>query len=98
VLFVEVLQPGLCSILGAMSDSVAGHGGPGHGEIYRRLMDAVDPALVDEVEQTLRGTAGVLEAGQVRLRWADHQLRAECEVIVAADASAIEAHQAAVDA
>jgi cation diffusion facilitator family transporter len=67
-------------------------------EIYRRLMDAVDPALVDQVEQTLRGTPGVLEAGQVRLRWVGHQLRAECEVTVAADASAIEAHQAAVDA
>src|SRR5712691_9826978 len=26
-------------------------------EIYRRLMDAVDPAVVDQAEQTLRGTA-----------------------------------------
>ncbi len=61
-------------------------------------MDAVDPALVDQVEQTLRGTPGVLEAGQVRLRWVGHQWRAECVVIAAADACAIEAHQAAVDA
>jgi cation diffusion facilitator family transporter len=67
-------------------------------EIYRRLMDAVDPGLVDQVEQTLRGTPGVLAAGQVRLRWVGHQLRAECEVIVAADASAIQAHRVAVDA
>jgi cation diffusion facilitator family transporter len=29
-------------------------------EIYRRLMDAVDPALIDQVEQTLRATPGVL--------------------------------------
>src|SRR6476659_4212800 len=28
-------------------------------EVYRRLMDAVDPKLVDAVEQTLRGTPGV---------------------------------------
>ena len=67
-------------------------------EIYRRLMDAVDPALVDQVEQTLRATTGVLGVGQVRLRWIGHQLRAECEVIVAADASAVQAHQAAVNA
>jgi cation diffusion facilitator family transporter len=67
-------------------------------EIYRRLMDAVDPALVDQVEQTLRATPGVLGVGQVRLRWIGHQLRAECEVIVDADASAIAAHQVAVDA
>jgi cation diffusion facilitator family transporter len=67
-------------------------------EIYRRLMDAVDPALVDQAEQTLLATAGVLDVGQVRLRWIGHQLRAECEVIVDGDASAIEAHQVAVSA
>jgi cation diffusion facilitator family transporter len=67
-------------------------------ETYRRLMDAVDPALVDQVEQTLRATPGVRGVGQVRLRWIGHQLRAECEVIVGAGASAIEAHQVAVNA
>ena len=67
-------------------------------EIYRRLMDAVDPALVDQAERTLRSTPGVLGAGQVRLRWIGHQLRAECEVIVDARASAVEAHQVAVSA
>lgn len=67
-------------------------------EIYRRLMDAVDPALVDQAEQTLRATPGVLDIGQVRLRWIGHQLRAECEVIVDGAASAIQAHQVAVSA
>jgi cation diffusion facilitator family transporter len=67
-------------------------------EIYRRLMDAVDPELVDQTEQTLRATPGVLDVGQVRLRWIGHQLRAECEVVVDAAASAIQAHQVAVDA
>jgi cation diffusion facilitator family transporter len=67
-------------------------------EIWRRLMDAVDPALVDRAERTLRGTPGVLDAGQVRLRWTGHQLRAECEVMVDAAASAVEAHQATVAA
>jgi cation diffusion facilitator family transporter len=67
-------------------------------EIYRRLMDAVDPALVDRVEQTLHATPGVLDVGQVRLRWIGHHLRAECEVIVDADASAVLTHQVAVNA
>ena len=61
-------------------------------------MDAVDPALVDQAEQTLRATPGVLDIGQVRLRWIGHQLRAECEVIVDGAASAIQAHQVAVSA
>jgi divalent metal cation (Fe/Co/Zn/Cd) transporter len=67
-------------------------------EIYRRLMDAVDPALVDQAEHTLRATPGVLDVGQVRLRWVGHQLRAECEVVVDVAASAVEGHQVAVAA
>ena len=58
--------------------------------VWERLMDAVDPALVDQVEQTLRATSGVLGVGQVRLRWIGHNLRAECEVIVDGGASAIQ--------
>jgi cation diffusion facilitator family transporter len=67
-------------------------------EIYRRLMDAVDPALVDQAEHTLRATAGVLNVGLVRLRWMGHQLWAECEIAVSGDATAIEAHGVAVNA
>jgi cation diffusion facilitator family transporter len=67
-------------------------------EVYRRLMDAVDPAMVDRAEDTLRATPGVLDVGQVRLRWIGHQLRAECEVIVDSDATAVQAHRVAVDA
>ena len=67
-------------------------------EICRRLMDAVDPALVDRAEHTLLATPGVLGVGQVRLRWIGHRLRAECEVTVDAGASAVQAHQVAVSA
>ena len=67
-------------------------------EIYRRLMDAVDPALVDQAEQTLRATPGVLDVGHVRLRWIGHQLYAECEVVVDGNATAVQAHQVAVAA
>jgi cation diffusion facilitator family transporter len=67
-------------------------------EIYRRLMDAVEPALVDQAEQTLRSVPGVLDVGQVRLRWQGHQLRAECEIVIRTDASAVEGHQVAVAA
>jgi cation diffusion facilitator family transporter len=67
-------------------------------EIYRRLMDAVDPGLVDQAEQALRAAPGVLGVGEIRLRWIGHQLRAECEVIVDAEASAVEAHRVAVAA
>jgi cation diffusion facilitator family transporter len=67
-------------------------------EIYRRLMDAVDPALVDQAERTLRATPGALGVGHVRLRWIGHQLHAECEVVVAGNATAVQAHEVAVAA
>ena len=67
-------------------------------EVYRRIMDAVDPALTVRAEQVLTQTPGVLGTGQVRLRWIGHRLRAECEVIVDAAASAVQAHQVAVNA
>ena len=67
-------------------------------EIYRRLMDAVDPALVDQAEQTLRAVPGVLDVGQVRLRWLGHQLRAECEIVIVPAATAVQSHQTTVAA
>jgi cation diffusion facilitator family transporter len=67
-------------------------------EVYRRLMDAVDPALVDQAERTLRATPGVLGTGLVRLRWVGHQLRAECEIVVSGDITALKAHEIAVNA
>jgi cation diffusion facilitator family transporter len=67
-------------------------------EVYRRLMDAVDPALVDQAELALAGTPGVAAVGQVRLRWIGHQLRAECEIAVSGEITAIAAHEVAVNA
>ena len=67
-------------------------------EVYRRLMDAVDPALVDKVTETLQETDGVAEVGAVHLRWIGHTLRAECEIVVPADLTVTAAHAIAVDA
>jgi divalent metal cation (Fe/Co/Zn/Cd) transporter len=64
-------------------------------DVYRRLMDAVDPALVDTVEATARATDGVLDVGAVRLRWIGHTLRAELEIVVDRDLSLVEAHRVA---
>jgi hypothetical protein len=47
-------------------------------------------------EHTLRATPGVLDTGQVRMRWIGHQIRAECEVIVDPAIIAVQAHQVTV--
>jgi len=67
-------------------------------EVYRRLMDAVDPGLVDQVDTTLRSTPGVLDVGQVRIRWIGHQLHAECEITVSDTQTVGHAHRIAHDA
>jgi cation diffusion facilitator family transporter len=67
-------------------------------EVYRRLMDAVDPAIVDACEKALRATPGVSDVGELRLRWLGHQLRAECAIIVDGGLSLKEAHRIAVAA
>jgi cation diffusion facilitator family transporter len=67
-------------------------------EVFRRLMDAVDPDLVSEAEQALRAVPGVLGTGQVRLRWVGHDIRAECDIVVDPDITAARAHEIAVSA
>jgi len=67
-------------------------------DVYRRLMDAVDPALVAAVETQLRQTPGVLDVGEVRLRWIGHRLRAECEVVVNGHDTVAAGHAVAVAA
>ncbi|MFE7443906.1 cation diffusion facilitator family transporter [Streptomyces chartreusis] len=67
-------------------------------EVFRRVMDAVDPALVDAAERALREVAGVREVGELRLRWIGHRLRAEVAVVVDGEATVREAHAIAVEA
>ncbi len=64
-------------------------------DVYRRLMDAVDPALVDLVERTAQAAPGVRAVGDVRLRWIGHRLRAELEIVVDPDLTVVAAHQVA---
>ena len=67
-------------------------------DIYRRLMDAVEPELVDAAERTLRAVPGVLEVEPVRLRWIGHRLRAEAGLVVDNDLSVWDGHEIAVEA
>ncbi len=67
-------------------------------EVHHRLMDAVDPGLVDDAEAALAAVPGVRAVGGVRMRWIGHQLRAETDVVVAPELTVVQAHAIAVDA
>ncbi|MFJ5030115.1 cation diffusion facilitator family transporter [Streptomyces sp. NPDC088560] len=67
-------------------------------EVFRRIMDAVDPALLDRAERAVRAVPGVREVGELRLRWIGHRLRAELAVVVDGEATVRQAHAIAVEA
>ncbi|GAB2809587.1 cation diffusion facilitator family transporter [Actinoallomurus bryophytorum] len=67
-------------------------------EVFRRLMDAVDPALVDAAEAALRRVAGVEDVAELRTRWIGHRLRAEATVVIDGSLSLHAAHRIAVEA
>jgi cation diffusion facilitator family transporter len=68
------------------------------GEIYGRLMDRVDPDLVERVERVLLGVPGLLAVDSVRVRWIGHELRVEADAVSDSGASLVQAHDAATEA
>jgi cation diffusion facilitator family transporter len=64
-------------------------------QIFRRLMDAVEPDIVDEIEHTASHVAGVREVGAVQARWIGHRLTASIAVVVDEDLSVREGHEVA---
>lgn len=54
-------------------------------QIYYRLMDAVDPAIVDRLTTISAGIDGVHDVGEPKVRWLGHRLVADLDITVAAD-------------
>ena len=63
--------------------------------MWHRLMDAVDPAVVAEIESTVGHVAGVEAIHAVRVRWVGHTLHAELHIIVDEDLPTRESHRIA---
>lgn len=64
-------------------------------QVLARLLDAVDPALVDQAQVALAETPGVVAVDALRMRWVGHALQAEADLSVAADLSLADAHRIA---
>jgi cation diffusion facilitator family transporter len=61
------------------------------GQVFARLMDAVDPELTDAVEAAAH-QPGVEDVSSVRIRWIGHRLEAEAHVVVDCDLTTIRSH------
>ena len=51
--------------------------------MWRRMMDAVEPEIVDSIEGAAAGVPGVEGVGPVRARWVGHRVYGEVEIGVA---------------
>ena len=61
-------------------------------DIYWRLMDAVDPDQVDEIEGVVTSVHGVLGVNSCQVRWMGHRLRADISVGVDSNLSVADGH------
>ena len=64
-------------------------------DIYRRLMDAVDPALVQTAERALQMIPGVVGVRRVRMRWIGHQIHADADLDIDGHTTLAQAHELA---
>ena len=67
-------------------------------DIYGRLMDAVDPELVDEIESVATSVDGVLGVNTCQVRWMGHRLRADIAIGVDSTLSVGAGHMIGEDA
>lgn len=67
-------------------------------DVFRRLLDGVDPAMVDAAEQALAARPGVQAVRSVRMRWIGHRLHADAELDVDPALDLVQAHRIAHDA
>ncbi len=65
--------------------------------VFLRLLDAVDPGVVDEIQEAARQTEGVVDVTEARVRWVGHRLHAELNVAVNPDLSIEQGHEIAKD-
>ncbi len=64
-------------------------------DVFRRLMDGVDPAVVDAAEASLAAQPGVRSVRSVRIRWIGHRMHADAELDIDPATNLVEAHRIA---
>ncbi|MEP6850495.1 MAG: cation diffusion facilitator family transporter [Acidobacteriota bacterium] len=67
------------------------------GSVFSRLLDGVDPEIVDEIKETAHHTPGVEDVTDVKVRWLGHRLHAELNIGVNPKVSVKEGHELAVN-
>jgi cation diffusion facilitator family transporter len=61
-------------------------------QVFRRMLDGVDPEVIEEVKHAALHVDGVVEVSEVRARWIGHRLHAEVNLAVNSSLSIEIAH------
>ena len=64
-------------------------------QIWHRMMDAIDPELLDRAERAARTAEGVQDVSSVRARWIGHSLHLDAHIVADCDLRLTEAHAVA---
>ncbi len=67
-------------------------------DVFRRLMDGVDPALLDTAEAALAAEPGVTAVRSLKMRWLGHRLHADAELDIDPATTLTDAHRIAHEA
>ncbi len=65
--------------------------------VFSRLMDAIDPEVIDEIKHAVDHTPGVLDVSEVRVRWLGHKLHTEVNISVSSEISVERGHEIATE-
>ena len=63
--------------------------------VFTRLLDGIDPEVLDEIKQAVRPIQGVHDVTEVRVRWLGHRLHAEINISVSPELSVEKGHEIA---
>ncbi|HEY8187360.1 MAG TPA: cation diffusion facilitator family transporter [Pyrinomonadaceae bacterium] len=64
--------------------------------VFTRLLDGVNPEVIDEIKGAANHTAGVEDVTDVRVRWLGHRLHAELNIAVNPECSVSDGHEIAL--
>ncbi len=66
-------------------------------QVFSRMLDGVDPHIIDEIRHAARHVAGVKEVTEIRARWLGHRLHAEVNITVPSQITVLHAHAIAAE-
>jgi cation diffusion facilitator family transporter len=65
------------------------------GQVFGRLLDAVEPNVLEQIEHIAGAVPGVQGVGEVRARWSGHAINADVHVVVDCDETVSFGHSVA---